>query len=471
MGKTSPHIFGAWLRRAFARPVASPARALSAGMCACALLSGCGSDRGAPQIKILWAEWRPSDALAELGKLYEAKSGVPVKVVKKSWDGAFGDATFSEFRNRDDNYDIIIGDSQWMGLGVVGGHYLELTDWMKRNVKLDELEPAALKWYCEYPKGAARYYAVPCEADAMAWAYRKDLFEDPGHKAAFARFLAAHHVTPAFPLGPPKTWEELAWIAKYFKQAIPGMAGLVMATSRKYDMATMSFEPVMWSFGGDFGDFVTNRVAIDSRGTIDALRFYADLMESTSPGGRNMGYGEVAAEYIAGRAAMACNFFAFFPAIANPGDNPDFYDKTGYFNSPAHVDSKGVSRRAAALGGQGMSINAHISPERQERAKEFLKWFLETDTQELWAEKGGFSSNKKVLSGEAFRKAAPYNPLFEEAFQLMRDFWSVPEYDDMMKACQREFCAVFQDGADPVEAVRQIQSEHEAILRKRGRIQ
>jgi multiple sugar transport system substrate-binding protein len=336
---------------------------------------------------------------------------------------------------------------------------------------MDELEPAALKWYCEYPKGAARYYAVPCEADAMAWAYRKDLFEDAGHRAAFARFLQANHVTAAFPLAPPKTWEQLALIAGYFKQAIPGMAGLVMATSRNYDMATMSFEPVMWSFGGDYGDFTTNRVSIDSRGTVDALRFYTDLMKSTSPGGRNMGYGEVAAEFIAGRAAMACNFFAFFPAIASPGNNPDFYDKTGYFNSPAHMGADGNLRRAAALGGQGMSINAHISPDRQQRARDFLKWFSEAGTQEAWAEKGGLTANKTVLAGAAFRKATPYNHLFEEAFQLMRDFWSVPEYDDMMKTCQREFCAVFQDGADPVEAVRQIQTEHEAILRKRGRIQ
>ncbi|MDB5102979.1 MAG: sugar transporter substrate-binding protein [Fibrobacteres bacterium] len=435
------------------------------------LLTGCGSRRETPEIKILWAEWRPSEALAELGRLYEAKSGVSVKVVKKSWDGAFGDATFSEFRNRDDNYDIIIGDSQWMGLGVVGGHYLELTDWMKENVKLDELEPAALKWYCEYPKGAARYYAVPCEADAMAWAYRKDLFEDPGHRAGFARYLAANKVSPAFPLAPPGTWDQLRWIARYFKQAVPGMAGLVMPTSRNYDVATMSFEPVMWSFGGDFGDYLTNRVTIDSRGTVNALRFYADLMQTTSAGGRNMGYGEVSAEYIAGRAAMACNFFAFFPAIANPGNNPDFYDKTGYFNSPSHTDASGASLRAVALGGQGMSVNAHISPERQARAKEFLKWFLESGNQQLWAEKGGFSSNKRVLASPSFKKAAPYNPLFEEAFQLMRDFWSVPEYDDLMKSCQREFCAVFQDGADPVEAVKQIQAEHEAILRKHGRIQ
>jgi hypothetical protein len=150
------------------------------------------------------------------------------------------------------------------------------------------------------------------------------------------------------------------------------MAGLVMPTSRKYDMATMSFEPVMWSFGGDFGDYEKNRVTIESRYTVDALRFYTDLMQSTSPGGRNMGYSEVAAEYIAGRAAMACNFFAFFPALASPRDNPDFYDKTGYFNSPAHIDPAGVRQRAVALGGQGMSINAHISPERQQRAKDFL---------------------------------------------------------------------------------------------------
>jgi multiple sugar transport system substrate-binding protein len=195
-------------------------------------------------------------------------------------------------------------------------------------------------------------------------------------------------------------------------------------------------------------------VTIDSKGTVDALKFYTDLMSSTSAGGRNMGYGEVAAEYIAGRAAMACNFLAFFPSIANPGDNPDFWDKTGFFNSPGHVGADGTERRAAALGGQGMSINAHISPERQQRAKDFLKWFSEAGTQKAWAEKGGFTSNKTVLAGESFRKAAPYNPLF----------------DDMMKACQREFCAVFQDGANPVEAVREIQREHESILRKRGRI-
>jgi ABC-type glycerol-3-phosphate transport system substrate-binding protein len=164
---------------------------------------------------------------------------------------------------------------------------------------------------------------------------------------------------------------------------------------------------------------------------------------------------------------MACDFMAFFPAFTNPGENPDYYDKTGFFNSPGHQGSDGTFRRAAALGGQGMSINAHISPARQTRAKEFLKWFSQSATQSEWAAKGGFTSDKTVLTGTAFRQAAPYNPLFEEAFQLMRDFWSVPEYDDLLKSCQREFCAVFQDGADPETAVREVQAEQEAILAKR----
>jgi multiple sugar transport system substrate-binding protein len=446
---------------------ASGIPALALSLAAAFLLTGCGQGDSKPLIRILWAQWRPSEALAELGREYEAKTGVRVQVVMKSWDGAFSDAVFAEFRNRDDHYDIIVGDSQWLGLGAVGGHYLELTDWIKGNIAVDRLEPAALKWYCEYPKGAARYYAVPCEADVLAWAYRKDLFEDPAHKSGFAAYLQREKVTPAFPLAPPATWEQLRLIARYFKQAVPGMSGLVMPTSRKYDMATMGFEPVLWSFGGDFGDYAAEKVAIASPATVAALRFHADLLGSTSPGGRNMVFGEVAAEYIAGRAAMACNFMAFFPTLANPGENPDYYDKTGFFNTPGHTGADGIFRRAAALGGQGMSINAHVSPQRQARAKEFLKWFSQSATQAAWAAKGGFTADKTVLAGAAFRQAAPYNPLFEEAFQLMRDFWSVPEYDDLLKACQREFCAVFQDGADPETAARQVQAEHEAILAKR----
>ncbi len=429
-------------------------------------LAGCAQKQSVEPLKILWADWPPSDALADLSKLYTGQSGVPVEVVKKSWDGAFSAATFSEFRNRSANYDIIIGDSQWLGLGAVGGHYLELTSWIPQNIPVAELAPNALKWYSEYPKGSGRLYAVPCEGDAMAWAYRKDLFQDPGHRQAFADFLVRNGVD-SFPLAPPQTWTQLLWIARYFHQAVPGMAGVAMVTSRSYDNVTMSFEQLLWSMGGDFGNYQNYTVDFDSPQTVRALQFFDTLLNTTSPGGRNLDYGAATAEFIAGRAAMMCDFFAFMPSLMNPLEDPDYHDKTGFFNSPAFVDSDGVRRRATSLGGQGMSINAHIPPARRQLALDYLKWFSSTEVQRLWAAKGGFTLNLAVMRSPEFLRATPYNPLFEEAFGMMRDFWNVPEYDQLLSVTQREICAVIQNGESPEVAARRVQEAHERILAPR----
>ncbi len=437
-------------------------------LCLALVLTGCSgeSGRGRAVLHILWADWEPAKALQALAVEYTAKTGVEVQVVRKSWDGAFTEAAFSEFRNRDDNYDILIGDSQWLGLGVVGGHYLELTDWMPGHIPMDEIIPAALSWYSEWPQGSGKYFAVPCEADAMGWVYRRDLFESPEHQQAFPLYLQSKGI-PAFPLGVPRTWEELRWIAEYFHERLPDMAGVALPTSRKYDMATMSFEQIMWAFGGEFGDYGRNHVLIHSNQTVEALQYFTDLLKTTSTGGKNMGYGEVTAQLVSGRAAMACTFFAFFPGLTNPVTNPDLYDKLGFFNAPGHMGRDSVFRRATSLGGQGMSINAHISEARQAEAKAFLQWFSSNEVQQRWALRGGITANRLVLQSEAFKSAAPYNGLFEEAFGLMRDFWSVPEFGALLEVTQREFCGVVQQGRKPAEAVKQIQIEHERILSQR----
>jgi multiple sugar transport system substrate-binding protein len=432
------------------------------------VVMGCGenSRRHGAELQILWADWEPARALQSLSEEYTAMTGVKVKVIRKSWDGAFTDAAFSEFRNRADNYDILIGDSQWLGIGVVGRHYLELTDWMPNHIPMGQIVPSALKWYSEWPQGSNRYYAVPCEADAMGWVYRRDLFENPSHQTAFQAFLTSKGVA-AFPLAVPTTWEELKWIAAYFHEKVPGVEGVALPTSRKYDMATMSFEQILWAFGGEFGDYANNRVSIHSPESVAALQYFTDLLKSASSGGRNMSYGDVTAQIVSGHAAMACTFFAFFPSLTSPMSNPDFYDKLGFFNAPGHKDAQGVIRRATSLGGQGMSINAHVSVKRQQLAKEFLAWFSRKDVQQKWAARGGITANRLVLQSDEFRSAAPYNGLFEEAFSLMKDFWSVPEFGDLMEVTQREICAVIQQGKTPTQSVKTIQTEHERILKAR----
>jgi len=237
-----------------------------------------------------------------------------------------------------------------------------------------------------------------------------------------------------------------------------------MVTSRGYDAATMSFEQILWAMGGTFGNYETYDAGFASAQAVKALRFFNELLEYTSPGGRNLSYNEVSGEFIAGRAAMLCNYFAFFPSFVNPLENPDYHDKIGFFNSPSHVDSAGIRRRVSSLGGQGMSVNAHISEARQARALEFLKWFSSTEVQRLWAERGGITVNLEIMRSPAFLHASPFNPLFEEAFGMMRDFWAIPEFDQLLGVAQREIVSVIQDGAPAEQAVANVQAGHLRIL-------
>ena len=138
----------------------------------------------AQELTIFWAEWDPANYLQELVNLYEAETGVKVTVETTPWSD-FQTKAFTEFNAKGDTYDMVVGDSQWLGAGSTGGHYVDLTEWFKKN-KLDEImAPATVKSYAEYD---GKYWAVPAEGDATGWAYRKDWFEDPKEMEAFKAY-------------------------------------------------------------------------------------------------------------------------------------------------------------------------------------------------------------------------------------------------------------------------------------------
>jgi len=332
-----------------------------------------------------------------------------------------------------------------------------------------DVSPKAMEYYCEYPKGSKKYYAVPCESDALACAYRKDLFESAKHKAGYTKFVdgiqqtTSEHAAEERQLAVPRTWNHLLLIARYFKEASgePDLVGVVMPTNRGYDEVTMAYEPLLWSFGGDWGDQKTGTVTIDSPQAVAALSFMKQLVGTSSEGGKAMGYSGVQTTFTSGRSAMAITFFAFFPAFASKDVNRDYWDKTGYFNLPAGPTGK----RYTALGGQGMSLNNHISAERKKEAIDFMMWFSKPEVQAKWAAMGGYSANMKVLGSEAFKKAAPYNPLFEEAFDRMQDFWNVPQYDQMLSVAQDQISAAIKGEISAEQAVKTMQAKHEEALR------
>ena len=122
---------------------------------------------------------------------------------------------------------------------------------------------------------------------------------------------------------------------------------------------------------------------------------------------------------------MAMNYFAFFPALANESTNPHAAN-TGYFANPPGPNGN----QHAALGGQGVSIISYS--QNQEESLKFLQWFIRDDVQQKWADLGGYTCSAAVLNSEGFLKATPYNQAFADSMKIVKDFWAVPVFADML---------------------------------------
>ncbi|MCX7853218.1 MAG: extracellular solute-binding protein [Caldilineales bacterium] len=413
------------------------------------------------ELKILWAQWDPADYLQQIGNMYEQETGIKVTVVQEPW-GSFYNLFATEMAAKGTTWDMVVGDSQWLGQMTTQGHYVDLTDFLTSTGLKDSVTPATLTYYGEYPTGSGRYWAYPTEGDANGWAYRKDLFEDPAEKEAFKAQYG-------YDLAPPKTYAQLMDIAKFFPRPDKGLYGVAIYTQKDYDAITMGVQNTMFSWGADWKDAKYNVMGVvNSPEAIEAVQFYRDLYDCCQwPGGSNAFFTETNDAIISGQVAMSMNYFAFFPALVNPGTNPNYYDKIGFFSNPAGPTGK----QHAALGGQGMSIISYISPERKQAAMDFIKWFGREDIQAKWAELGGYTCNANVLKSDIFLKATPFNPAFAETMTFVKDFWNIPEYGQLLEVTQREFSKFIVEGVGTAkETMDTIATEHDKILRAAGYI-
>jgi multiple sugar transport system substrate-binding protein len=394
------------------------------------LALGVGGATAAPkaqvtELKIFWAQWPPADYLQEIGNRYEAETGIKVTVIQEPW-GTFLDRMTAEWAAKGDAYDMVVGDSQWLGQGAEQGHYMELTDFMVENGIHETVTPATLQFYGEYPPGSGRYWAYPTEGDAVGWAYRKDRLEDPEEMAAFeAKY--------GYPLAVPKTWMELRDIAEFFYRPDENVYGAAIYTQKDYDGMIMGYENVMFSWGVNWQD-ENNQVLgiVNSERAVEALEFYKELYQFAPPGTDNAFFTEVNSAFINGQATLVMNYFAFFPDMLDVGKNP-YAEVTGFFAGPAGP----YGDRYVALGGQGLSVLNYISDERKQASLDFIKWFAQEDIQRQWAEVGGYTCNIAVLESEAFLNHTPYNPAFAESMTFVKDFWNIPIYNDLLEPAQR----------------------------------
>ena len=389
-----------------------------------------------PNLSIIWFDWPPCHALAELVAGYEA-ANVSVQCIPiAQWH----DQIFTDFA-AGGGADLPVLDSQFIGEAVVGGHIMELTGWMQENIDVENFVPAAIQYYGEYPPGAQRYYGVPAIADVQVLVYRQDIFEQAGLEA-------------------PDSLVELLGAAQLLKVSDlieNGFTWFWCGTPACLDQIQVAVNQILWSWGGELWDPATYQVegVLNSPQNVRALEFARALYLTGPEGAGNFTYSEVVDGICNGTAAMTSIWVGFAASLVNPETCP----------MAANLDfavPPGQVAHFLSLGGQPISVSAYT--QNPEAALEFLAWFESYDTQIQWVQLGGYSARIDVLASEEFLNAAPYNDVFAEAYQLVKDFWNLPEYNRMLEVQGEWYNLAVTGQVSAQEALDEIAAAHQEIL-------
>lgn len=385
------------------------------------------------ELSIVWFAWPPCDLLDTITDDYEGAT-VTVSCVPI---GQWFDQIFLDFASGG-GADLPILDSQFMGAAVAGGHVVDLTEWMNANLPVDDYVPAALSAYGEVPAGSGMYYSVPMMTDTRMLVYRTDVFEAAGFE-------------------PPTSWTELLEQAQALKGSEYIENGFATHWSPDGDLAATTWNHILWSNGGELWDPETYQIEgiLNSAEGVEAIEFANALWQTAPDGAGSFGFDEVVGAMCNGTTAMIEIWYGFGGAFTNPESCPQA-ENIGFAVVP------GEEEHFISLGGMGISLSAYS--ENQEAGLDLIAWLQSDEIQLRWAREGGFPGRTSILQSEDFLNAAPYNPSFAEAFQLVKDFWNLPEYQEMLGIQQEYLNLAITGQMDAQEALDEIAAEQQAII-------
>lgn len=381
----------------------------------------------AADLTLCWAAWDPANALVELSKDFEKKSGHNMSFEFVPWPN-FADRMLNELNSGGKLCDLLIGDSQWIGGAAENKQYIKLNDFFeKEGITMDDFIPATVTGYSEWPKGTPNYWALPAFGDVVGWTYRKDWFSRPELKEEYKKKYGRE-------LGVPATLEHLKDTAEFFQgREIDGtkVYGAAIYTERGSEGITMGVTNALYNYGFEYSNPEKPydlEGFVNSDGAVKGLELYKELYDKgTPPGSSNWYMGDNIDAYKSGQVAMQMNFAFIWPGVnADPNVGGD---KSGYFANPA-----GPAGQFAQLGGQGISVVA--SSTKKDAALEYIKWFAQESVQKKWWESGGYSALKAVVEDPGFVSSQPYAKTFLDSMAIVKDFWADPIYAELLLAMQ-----------------------------------
>jgi multiple sugar transport system substrate-binding protein len=411
-----------------------------------------GKGKGPLTLRALYFAWAPGNALAKTAAGYEAATGGKVKIETElpgfnEWYTKW----LASVQAQEYVWDIIVIDSQWLGMAVEAKSAVDLTKMIGNKPFVKQIPPTMKEYYMGDPTDSGKIWSVPLEADAELLFYRKDLMDDAKEKTGFKKKYG-------YDLKVPETWAQLRDIAEFFNRPAQGFYGYISKFGIPYDVISWDFNQVLWCWGGDFWDRKTKTAQgyINSPQAVEAMEFYKGLSKFAPPGWENAAFDETVQSMSQGLVMFAIEWSSFAPSMFNK-DNSKVWDKIG-----VAVPPKGPKAHVVSLGGQPMTISAY-SPNQKEAAA-FIEWFYQPDQIWKYAEAQGHPAYMDILKSERFWKILPQNKALYEALPYVRDVWNIPVYNELLQASQ-ELLNSAVTGAKPIkEALDELAAKNQASM-------
>lgn len=296
-------------------------------------------------------------------------------------------------------YDILTYDVGWKAEYSESGYLLNLDEYIAATdpevLDLEDVHPA-LQETTSFWRGSI--YGLPYYTFTMGMFYRCDLWEDADEAAAF-------EAEYGYPLRAPRTYQEMADIAQFFRRE-PGdtlkgqeidadFYGIGLMSGR-FPHVQDEINSIAWTNGGKVIED-NGEPGVTSDVFLDAVHLYVDdLLPYAPPGALTSAFDEVVGQMRSGLIAMTGPLYLDqFPNVI----------KTEQEVEGAKICTAPTPGAHTWVGAFGIGVSA--DSENPEVAYDFLTFLFSKDAQRRFAEGGGSTTRISILGDEEFVAANP----------------------------------------------------------------
>ena len=400
-----------------------------------------------------------SDAYVPYLPEFEAETGIRVDVEQLSF-GALFDKMMLEFAARTGYYDIVYLSPGFMATLIDAGYVITQDQYFEEHdLDTDRFLAAAIDINRYGPDGAI--WAYPYLADTSVFLYRRDLFEDPGERAAFMERYGYELPNPT--IDAPMTTDEFLDVAEFFtRDDLYGFAYPQGGTA----YGNLHILPWVWTFGGAYYD-ADFHATLDDPDVVEAFRFAQRLQAFQPPGSLGWDYGDHIPMLCDGRLAMTAGWFHIGLDANNPEVCPAVAGHIGYA-PPPYAPSSGLDHGFTVLGGGGLAITADSA--NPEAAFTFLTWLFADEERALdWYLGGGAATLSAVYDapevGEAWPWASDFFPVANHLLATTtKQRPTVPNSNEIFEVMAETWHNVALGRLTPEEAARSAHERVDALL-------